>query len=139
MSFINNIKNQTIKDIEILFILSKKNIVNYNIITNYSKIDKRIKFFFNKNEGILNDIFFLITKTKGKYILIMNNIEIFELDEIEKFYNFTKGKINNIFNFTTKNKNIVYLIKSKILKDIQDKDLNFYNLKNMINYINSLP
>ena len=69
----------------------------------------------------------------------MNNIEIFELDEIEKFYNFTKGKINNIFNFTTKNKNIVYLIKSKILKDIQDKDLNFYNLKNMINYINSLP
>ena len=138
-SFINNLRNQTLKDIEILFLLSKKDIINSNIIKNYTKIDKRIKYFYRKSIGLLNDIYYLIENSKGKYIFIMNNLELLDFNEIEKFYNFTKGEINNIFKFKTNNENIIYFIKSKILRDINDKDLVFENITNLINYIISLP
>ena len=138
-SFINNLRNQSLKDIEIFFLLSRKDLINSNIIKNYTKIDKRIKCSFRNNGTLLNDIYYLIEKSKGKYIFIMNNMELLDFNEIEKFYNFTKGEINNIFKFKTNNENIIYFIKSKILRDIKDKDLVFENITNLINYIISLP
>ncbi len=110
----------------------------YNIIKNYSKYDKRINIFFINVKDVFNNIFYLIRKSKGKFIYIINNFEILNFYELEKFYNNTKGKINHIFKFVSNNGNDIYLIKTKILKELLEQDLEFSNISELINYINLL-
>ena len=71
-------------------------------------------------------------------MLIINKYFNFKSFDFEKYYNFTKGKINHIFEFKIK-KERIYLIKSKILRDINDKNINFNNFSELLQYITSLP
>lgn len=139
INFLNILTNQKLVDIEIFFSFSNETTNYYNIIKNYTKYDERIKIFCDFKGFILKNPFYLIEKMKGKFILIMNKIEIFDFYDLEKFYNLTKGNINNIFKFTSSNGNDIYLIKSKFLRDAFDKDLSFDNFTSIIDYIFSLP
>lgn len=134
---INSLRNQTIQDIEIIFLLSKVDNANYRIIRNFTKLDKRVRIVFKINGK--NNLVNLIFQSKGKFILFNNNFEIFESNELEKYYNYTKGKINYLYKFTSNKGNNIYLIKSKILKDITDQDIKFNYIKDIIKYINSMP
>ena len=133
----NNLRNQTLQDIEIIFLLPKIDNNNYKIIRNFTSLDKRFRIVFINNEK--NYLYNLIFQSKGKFILFNNNFEVFQSDELEKCYNFTKGKVNYLYKFTSSHKNDFYLIKAKIIKDIIDQDLKFDNIKDIINYINLLP
>lgn len=131
INLIYNLKNQ--KNLEI-FILSKTQF-DYNIMKNISKSDKRIKSFLLPKKDIIDNIFHVIKKVKGKFIIIINNSLTLEMNKLEVFYNFSRGKINNIFKFKTKNEINLYLIKTKILRDIIDNDISFQNFDNLFSYI----
>ena len=70
-NLINNLINQTIKDIEILFFLSNSSSNKSNIFNKYSILDNRIKIHYLKNKKILKDNLGLINNIKGKYSIIM--------------------------------------------------------------------
>ena len=138
INLINTLRNQTLTNIEILFSLSTCQ-YTYNLLKNISIIDYRIKIIKTKKMDILKKIYYLMEKEKGKFIIVLNKLILFDLKELEICYNLTKGKINNIFKFKTNNGNLFYIIKSKILKDIIDFDINFINFNNLINYIINMP
>ena len=131
----NSLVSQTLKEIQICLSLSEKENYYYDIIRNITKYDKRVKIYITNEKDLMNNIFFLLEKTKGKFIIILNNFVLLNYDELERFYNFTKGKTNHIFKFISNNGNDIHLIKSKILKDIQEEEFKFVNIKDMINYI----
>ena len=133
---INNLRNQSLLDIEIIFCLSESIDKNQiEILNNFKKIEKRIQIIELNNNNIIHIFNKLMNKLKGKFILVIDKLLNFEQDELEKYYNLTKGKINNIFKFSTNNKTINYLIKSKIIKDILDKGIELNNYEDLINYI----
>lgn len=70
---------------------------------------------------------------------MINKLEIFDNNELEKCYNTTKGNVDNIFKCNSSNGNHFYLIKTRILRDIIDKDISFINSSYVINYVLSLP
>ena len=131
----NSLVSQTLKEIQICLSLSEKENYYYDIIRNITKYDKRVKIYITNEKDLMNNIFFLLEKTKGKFIIILNNFVLLNYDELERFYNFTKGKTNHIFKFISNNGKDIHLIKSKILKDIQEEEFKFVNIKDMINYI----
>ena len=140
LSLIKNIKNQTLKDLQIIFCMSKDTKLDYiNLIKNYSKNDKRIEIYHLKNNNIFNNICDLFYKIIGRYTIIIKEYILFDNDELNKFILFTRGKINNIFNFTTKNDNSLYLIKSKLLNDICDNNFYYQNFNELIDYIFLIP
>ena len=102
---------------------------------NYTKSNKKLKLYYIKKQSFLYHLYYLIEKSKGKFDIIIDKIENFDYNEIEGFYNMTKGKVNSIFSFLTNNGNNIYLIKSKILKSLLDRDFNFKNYSDIINYL----
>lgn len=138
INFIINLRNQKLKDIELLFFLNNNNLNYYNTIKENSKNDNRIKIFYKNSENVQNSLY-LIEQAKGKFTLMMNKLEIFENNELEKYYNATKGNADNIFKCNSSNGNYFYLIKTRILRDIIDKDISFINSSCVINYVLSLP
>ena len=130
--------NQTLNEIQIFFIFSEKGNEYYNITKNFSKFDKRIKIFIRNEKTFMNNIFFLLEKTNGKFIYLINNFELLYYNELEMFYNYTRGKSNHFFKFISNKGNEIYLIKSKILKDLSEEDCEFFNIENIINYVNLL-
>ena len=50
--FIMMLRNQKLKDIEFLFLLSYNNLNYYNLIKNNSKFDNRIKIIFKKSNNL---------------------------------------------------------------------------------------
>ena len=137
--FIINLMNQTLKNIQIIISFSTiKCFTYYNNIYNFSAFDNQVNMYYLSNQSFLSHLYYLIENSKGKFILIIDKIEKFEYNEIEKFYKTTKGKINSYFSFVTKNGSNIYLIKSKILKNIIDKDLKFKNYSEIINYLFNL-
>ena len=135
-NLIINLKNQTLKDIQI--ILSFSIFENYNYyknVNNISILDNRIKIYYINSDNILTHIYYLIGKSIGKFIFIIDKVEQYYSNEFEKFYNFTKGKINSIFKFITNNGNSIYLIKSIIIKYLIDNDLNFKKYSDITNYL----
>ena len=106
----NNFLNQSLKDIQLLFLWrNKTNLHNYNIVNNISLIDERINIFqyFTTFE---ESIFSLMNKIRGKFVLFINKLIDFDEYQLESFYNETKGKINNIFEFKVKNETIFLII-----------------------------
>ena len=139
-SIINSLRKQTLKDIEIIFLLPKIDNNNYKIIHNFTLIDKRIRIVFKNSEKTnLFNLYNLIFQSKGKFILFNDNFEVFQSNELEKSYNSTKGKINYIFKFKSNKGNYFYLIKGKTVKDTIDQDLKLEQITDIINYINLLP
>lgn len=133
-----NLKNQKLKDIQIIIFLIKSKNNFQNNISNKLLNDNRIDFYHAKNNNLKDNIYDLINKIKGKFTLIMDKYLFLDKYELFKYYNFTKGKIKNIFSFKSKKGNILYLIKTKIIKDISEKRLTFNTFEEIINYITSL-
>ena len=137
LNLTKQILNQTLKDIQILYLLqndTKEKIKG--IIKNYSLIDERINVL--QINSINENIFQIMEKISGKFILFIEKILNFEQQQFEKFYNFTKGKIDNIFEFSINNNNL-YLIKTKILSKLLDEGNFIFNYTNLINHIKSFP
>jgi hypothetical protein len=138
LKLIENLRNQTLNNIEIILTSTKVAFKEYKKIKNLCLSDNRIKFEKNRSKNSISNIFSLINLLKGKFVLIIYKFFNFKSIDFEKCYNFTKGKINNIFEFKIK-KESLYLIKSKILRKINDKNLNFNNFSDLLQYITSLP
>ena len=137
LNLINNLMNQSLKDIQILFLWKNKtNLQDYNKIKNISLIDKRISIF-DYYTSLEESIFNLMNKIKGKFTLLVNKIINFDENKLEKFYNETKGKINNVFEFQSENENL-YLIKTKLLSDLLDSGKFIFNYMELVNKIKSL-
>jgi lipopolysaccharide biosynthesis glycosyltransferase len=134
-----NLKKQKLKDIQIIASLTKsdENIFQYNISKKLLN-DNRIDIYQLKSIYLKDNIYDIINKVRGKFILIMTKFFYFEKNELFQYYNYTKGKIKNIFSFKTKHGNNVYLIKTKKIKDILESNLYFKNVQEIINYIISL-
>ena len=133
----NNFMNQSLNDIQILFLWKNKtNLQNYNSIKKISLSDKRISIteYFTTIE---ENIFSLMNKIKGKFTLFINKLFDFDEFQLERFYNETKGKVNNIFEFQVKNETL-FLIKTKILFDLLDNGNFVFNYNELINKIKSL-
>lgn len=135
---IMNLKNQTLNNIEIILTLTKTEFKEYKKLENLCQKDKRIKLIKIKRKEPINNLFFLMKLLKGKFILILYKYFEFKRKDFEKFYNFTIGKIKNIFEFK-KRKGSLFLIKSKLLRDINDNNINFKNFSSLIEYITFLP
>ena len=138
LKLLNNIRNQTLKNIEIILTSADTKFKEYKELKNICLSDKRIKLKEVKSGTLISNIFSLMSLLKGKFVLIIYKYFNFKYNDFEKFYNITKGKINNIFKFKIK-KESIFLIKSKILRDINDNNINFKSFSNLIEYIISLP
>ena len=115
LNLINNLMNQSLKDIQILFLWKNKtNLQDYNKIKNISLIDKRISIF-DHYTSLEESIFNLMNKIKGKFTLL----------------------VNKIFEFQSENENL-YLIKTKLLSDLLDSGKFIFNYMELVNKIKSL-
>jgi hypothetical protein len=56
INFIINLRNQKLKDIELLFFLYNNNLNYYNTIKENSKNDNRIKIFYKNSENVQNSL-----------------------------------------------------------------------------------
>jgi lipopolysaccharide biosynthesis glycosyltransferase len=133
-----SLKNQTLNNIEIILTSTKTEFKEYKKLENLCLKDKRIKLIKIKRKEPINNLFFLMKILKGKFVLILNKYFDFKRNDFENFYQFTIGKIKNIFEFKKKRESL-FLIKSKILRDINDNNINFENFSSLIEYITSLP
>ena len=140
INLIMNLRNQTIKNIQIIFYISKfTNTKLINIIKNIILKDERIEIYYSENINKFKNIYDLFNQINGMYTIIIKEYITLKKDDLNNYYNFTKGKINNIFNCTTNNNHLIYLIKSKILRDISDNNYYFNNFNELINYILLMP
>ena len=133
-----NLRNQTLKNIEIILTSTKKEFKEYKELKNICITDKRIKIKKIKRKDSISILFSLMELLKGKFVFIIYKFFVFKSNDFEKFYKYTIGKIQNIFEIKIK-KDSFFLIKSKILRDINDNNLNFINFWNLIKYITLLP
>ena len=99
-NLINNFRNQSLIDLQIIFLLSKNTKNEYvNIINNYNSIEKNFVLSFCKDRVVFNDIYNSFNKIKGKYTIILEEYCLFDQEELYRFYSITYGKINPyIFN-----------------------------------------
>ena len=92
---IKSILAQTFKNFEIIVIYDEENLNNQDFIRKISKMDKRIKIFFNKKNygaGISRNIG--IKKSKGKYIAFIDADDVWDKNKLKIQYNYMKK--NNI-------------------------------------------
>jgi len=135
LNFFDNMKEQTLKDIQIIFILPNDS--KYNHIRSSIKKQKIFKIF-SPTSNLELDTFNLMNLIRGKFIMILEKFIMFEKNEFEKLISLTNGKIDNIFESQSQN-NSLYIIKTKILRNLIDNAQLFNNTKYLINNIISLP
>ena len=131
LNFIDNLKKQKLKDIQIIFLLNNQTEnKNLKIIKQQSLKDNRITFYeYGKLEE--DNIFEIMNKIKGKFTLMIDKLITFAEELLQKYYNLTKGKINNLFEFKTE-KQTLYLIKTKILSELLDNGKFNFNYTELI-------
>ena len=135
LNFFDSMKEQTLKDIQIIFILPNDS--KYNHIRSSIKKQKIFKIF-SPTSNLELDTFNLMNLIRGKFIMILEKFIMFEKNEFEKLISLTNGKIDNIFESQSQN-NSLYIIKTKILRNLIDNAQLFNNTKYLINNIISLP
>ena len=134
LNFINNLNQQTLEDLQIIFIIPKDK--KYDFIKKKIIKNKKMKIFSPKN-NLESDTFYLINMIKGKFIMILEKLVMFAKDELENFFSLTKGKIDNVFESQIQN-NSFYLIKTKTLRKLIDEGQFFENYSNLVNNITLL-
>ena len=138
LNFIDNLKNQKLKDIQIIYLLNNQTEnKNLKVIKQQSLIDNRISFY-KYGKLVEDNIFEIMNKIKGKFTLMIDKLITFGEDFLEKYYNLTKGKINNLFEIKAE-KQTLYLIKSKILSELLDNGKFNFDYTKLINSIKSSP
>lgn len=87
---IESILNQSLRNIEIIFIDDGSTDNSLTIIEEYAKKDKRIKIIskLNEGQGIARNMG--ITEACGQYIAFIDSDDFVEKDMLEKLYNTSK-------------------------------------------------
>ena len=81
---IPSVLNQSFRDFEFLIIDDGSKDDSSNILNNYSKLDKRIRLFFNKNQGPGNSLNFGVLKSKGKYLCFIDQDDLYDSHYLER-------------------------------------------------------
>lgn len=89
---IESIKNQTMKEIEIIVVNDGSDDDTLNIIKSLAIHDKRIKIIDKKNGGLIEARKSGLNIAKGEYVLFVDGDDWLELDALEKLY---KNAIEN--------------------------------------------
>ena len=114
LNFINNLNQQTLEDLQIIFILPKDK--KYDFIEKKIMKNKKMQIF-SPTKNLESDTFYLINMIKGKFVMILEKLVLLAKDDLENFFSLTKGKIDNVFETKIQN-NSLYLIKTKILRKL---------------------
>lgn len=88
--FVNSLINQTIKDVEFIFINDGSLDNSFEIIEEYSKKDNRIKLYNQKNNGVSSARNKGISVSKGEYLAFLDPDDYIEFDMLEKMYNLAR-------------------------------------------------
>ena len=105
---IESILNQTVSDIELVIVddCSKDN--TYEICRQYAQKDKRIRIYRNeRNLGYLKNFEKAITLTKGDYIAMSDQDDVWTKDHIEVLLKNLQGKILSCGNVSIVNADLV--------------------------------
>lgn len=89
---VDSIINQSLKDIEIIFIDDGSNDNSLSILEEYAKNDKRIKIIskLNEGQGVARNIG--IKSAVGEYIAFVDSDDFIRIDMLEELYNHSKNK-----------------------------------------------
>lgn len=111
---INSVLNQTFKDFEFIILIDNpENVLHKKILAEYSKRDKRVKYFINeKNLGLAMNLNKGISFAKGEYIARTDADDLCMPDRFEKQVQFLDA-----------NKEICVLATNKVMIDESDKYL----------------
>ena len=136
---LNKLKNKEYLDI--IFLYHKNNSKITHILDNYINYLNELNITLLENEENNENINIpnLSSKLKGKFVSLLNDLNIIKEDLIEQIYNITNGKTNNIYEINTEKNKTFYIIKTKIIKDIFDNGINITKYNEMINFIITLP
>lgn len=117
---IESLFNQTLRDIEFLFIDDGSNDNSLNILKYYQNIDDRVKIYHNTEEkGLSFSVNIGIKNASGEFISFMKSDDVIIKEYFERLYNYTKYNDIIIINPFERNKNIsVKYTKSENLKYI---------------------
>ena len=91
---VDSIINQSLKDIEIIFIDDGSNDNSLSILKEYAKNDNRIKIIskLNEGQGVARNIG--IKSAVGEYIAFVDSDDFIQIDMLEELYNHSKN--NNL-------------------------------------------
>lgn len=113
---IESILSQTFCDFELILINDGSLDESGNICNKYSKKDKRIKYFYNSNQGVSYTRNFGIEIAKGEFCIFVDPDDYLDLDALEYLY--TLAKSNNADIIACKMKTYKSnVLKSKIIKN----------------------
>ena len=89
---VDSILNQSLKNIEIIFIDDGSNDNSLGILEEYAKIDKRIKIIskLNEGQGVARNIG--IKSAIGEYIAFVDSDDFIQINMLEKLYSYSKNK-----------------------------------------------
>ena len=129
---INNILNQTLKEIEIILVNDGSTDKSEFICKEYKNIDSRIKLVSKENGGVSSARNHGVSIAKGEFITFVDSDDFIELDMCEKLYNVAIKNQCDIAMSGIKvvnNKEISYELtaESKIYKKEEVYKLFFYN------------
>ena len=138
LNFIDCLKKQTLKDLQIIFILPNetKPIIYDTIKSNINECKNMEVFTPTENQEF--NINYLMNLIKGKFTMIFDKFVKLSEKEIENIYLMTIGKINNIFEFKIQNISF-YLIKTKIIRNLIDEGQLFKDYNDLLKNIIILP
>lgn len=83
---VESLINQTLKDIEMIFVNDGSTDNSINILKSYKEKDKRIVIIDKKNEGVSEARNQGISKAKGEFIFFVDSDDWIDLDTLEKMY-----------------------------------------------------
>ena len=87
---LNSIKNQTLKEIEVIVVNDGTKDNSQKIIDEYVKKDKRFKSFIKENGGLSSARNYGMKYAKGEYLSFIDSDDYIEFDMFEKMYNLAK-------------------------------------------------
>ncbi|MBQ9244911.1 glycosyltransferase [bacterium] len=98
---VDSVVNQTLKDLEIIFVDDGSTDNSLNILERYQKSDSRIKIIkqLHQNAGIARNNGIL--QATGEYIHFLDSDDFLDLDSYEKLYNIIKNNDADIVKFKT--------------------------------------
>lgn len=108
---IDSVKNQTMKNIEIIVLNDGSTDNSLSILKNYKENDSRFVLVDNENRGYIYLINYAVSIAKSDYIMVLDHDDMLELCALEEMHKIAKNLDSDIVACGTirrKNKNIFY-------------------------------